>query len=72
MQILAAPKLRNITAQGNALIFIHISRRVRGIFGPNGTFHYSPAHSAGLLDDAWDPVLQGRFMPWVGLGMSPA
>jgi hypothetical protein len=36
-----APKVPNPSAQGNALIFIHILR-------PNGTNHPSPAHSAGI------------------------
>lgn len=30
---------------------------VRGVFGPNGTFHQSPAQGAGWLACVWDSVL---------------
>jgi hypothetical protein len=42
---------------GVALIVIHISHSVGGVFGPNGTFHRSPAHGAGWLASAWASVL---------------
>jgi hypothetical protein len=65
IQISAAPKVRNTSALG----FIPISRRVGGVFGPNGTFHPSPARSAGWLAWAWDSVLQGRFMRAAATGV---
>ena len=49
-------------ARGRTLIGIHISHSVGGVFGPNGTFHRSPAHGAGWLASAWASVLQGRLM----------
>jgi hypothetical protein len=42
---------------GVVLIVIHISHSVGGVFGPNGTFHRSPAHGAGWLASAWASVL---------------
>jgi hypothetical protein len=44
------------------------SRTVGEIFGPNGTFHHSPARSAGFLTGAGNSVLSGRFMQWAATG----
>ncbi len=61
IRIPSAPRVGHRSAQGSSLN-LKIYQIRRNVIGPSGTFHQSPAQSAGMSFHRKTSVLQGRFM----------